>query len=164
MLTYAKAHVAALIALATTLVTTVQSFGTVTMANALPVVIALSGAVLTWAVPNLPAGPLHYLKLGVGLVTTGAQVVVPLMVDGRIGWGSWTVIALALFSAYKVWEIPNFPAHGVSVPVAPVSVTPVPVVVPPTAGSSVDALFTQAVTPVPAAAAPVVAEPPAVTP
>lgn len=66
------------------------------------------GAVLTYVVPNLPAGPGKYLKLFVQGGTAGAVVAQSALSDG-IAAGEWLQIGAAVLGVFTVYAIPNYP-------------------------------------------------------
>lgn len=104
-----KAAVSSVFALLVALLGAIGSvgLGLTPQQTALAVIVAFSGAALTWVTPRASAGILAYTKLGIGLLTAAAQVIVPVIFTGEWSWGLVTIVATQLFSAYKVWETPD---------------------------------------------------------
>jgi hypothetical protein len=69
--------------------------------------VAALGAVLVYAVPNLPGIVGQYLKVIVAFVVAALQGLLPFWISGHIGYVEWLQVGIAAFAAIGVYVTPN---------------------------------------------------------
>ena len=85
----------------------------VTQSELINVGIVGVGAVATYLVPNLDAGPAAYLKGAVAFLVAGGVALQSFLTDG-VSTAEWLQIAVAAFAGIGVVIVPNEPKAGVA--------------------------------------------------
>lgn len=80
----------------------------ITPDEAVNLAIVSLGAIATYLVPNMPAGPGSMLKMFVGALTAGATLLSSEISDG-VTTGEWLMVGAAVLTAFATYVIPNQP-------------------------------------------------------
>lgn len=111
---YAKAIVAIVTAVLTVFAGALVD-NVVDTVDGVNVLIAFLTAFGVYAVPNFDRSVGVYLKVVIAFVGTGAQALVPFLMEGSVSPAQWLVVGLAAIGALGVGIVPNAPAAVVTV-------------------------------------------------